>query len=733
MKKCAKILYRISSLALAVLTVISISLAIPVTAQATTLTTGSTSYQVTEKSYDIAVVFDNSGSMYDNEAWCRAKYAMEVFASMLDYDDGDKLRIYPMWGVTTDGSQPGSGGSYSAIEIRSKADIDKISNLYTVAPSSTPFAPALEAHAYMKTSTATDKWIVVLTDGEFNQIERGVSSGTLSASDLKNRLLGLATNDIKVQYLGFAGASELKSEEAKNFYAKKSTDTSLKDDLIGICNAIFQRSILPDNRLKGQTLKLDMSMKNLIVFAQGSNARIESLVDASGNRIRITLDSGQRKWSSIAAGGEYRTAPVDDTLAGQVVTFAACPAGEYTLNYSGADAIQIFYEPDVAVKVTLTDSDGQVVDGAAGQIVSGEYTINSIIVDSKTGEDVTSHELLGKDVSLETKVTQSTAPETKVYANGSKIDLTPDAATDIVVVGTYLKDYTITSDSNHDLAWLKGISVVEPAAQFVVEANVLQEQSWFKIKKHDEWKPIRVTMTLDGQPLNDAQLAAAQPTVTTSGNLRCRCEAVPGASAYDIYLAQDENGKFIEPESGEYTLSVSATHTSEYGQAYTDKDEVSFDIQWYSKFWQWLLWVVIAIILLIIIMMILNHPTMPSAAYLKTKNTCQPIKINGTSVALSTDLYPGELRCEAKACTPLKVKGKTTAAFEVKRVVPNGGVNWFEIDGTRFKKVSGKYVNADGDTVETVKPKLRISDDTELKWNTNRHTATGRVFINHNE
>ena len=48
------------------------------------------------KSRAIAIVFDNSGSMYaqSNQAWCRATYATEVFASMLN--KGDVLKIYPM-------------------------------------------------------------------------------------------------------------------------------------------------------------------------------------------------------------------------------------------------------------------------------------------------------------------------------------------------------------------------------------------------------------------------------------------------------------------------------------------------------------------------------------------------------------------------------------------------------------------------------------------------------------
>ena len=52
---------------------------------------------------DIAIVFDNSGSKYENNnlAWCRAIYAMEVFASMMN--QGDTMTIYPMHEVEIDG------------------------------------------------------------------------------------------------------------------------------------------------------------------------------------------------------------------------------------------------------------------------------------------------------------------------------------------------------------------------------------------------------------------------------------------------------------------------------------------------------------------------------------------------------------------------------------------------------------------------------------------------------
>lgn len=701
-----------------------------VTLMATLSTANAASITKVEKSYEIALVFDNSGSMYANRAWCRAKYAMEIFASMLNYDKGDKLQIFPMWEITTDGSKPDSGGSYSAVEINDKNDLDKISNLYTVHPSNTPFEPITEAHNYLKSSTATEKWMVVLTDGEFNQNTRNQPA----AIDLQSRLSSLASNNIKVQYLGFGKAQKLNPDEAKGFYAKQSSDTSLKDDLIGICNLIFQRSILPHNRLNGTSLEIDLSMKNLIVFVQGPDAKISSLTDESGKEVRITLDSGQRKYSDIRAKG-YENAPLDNTLAGQVVTFAECPKGKYTLNYSNSDTIQVFYEPDVDIQVTLMNSDGEVVDPLSGEIIAGEYTVSSAIVDSSTKEDVTHHKLMGSDVILKTFVKPLNATDYTSYPNGAKIKFEPDSSTEVYVEGTYLKKYKI-STRNDPSAFPMPLAVKEPITDFEIETTVLQPQSWYKIKDHAKWNPIKVSMTVDDHPLTDEQLANTKITVEPSGDLPYWYEPVPGGSAYNIYIGRDENGKYIEPEKGKYKIKTTAAYTDEFGKENKDEDIVSCEIQRYSKFWRWLFWVLMVLAVLTLINMILNHPTLPAAVYLNISksHTCQSVKINGTSMNLSTDLYPGEIRCEAKPCTPLKNRRKTSAKFEIKSLSPGGGVKRYSIDQESFRRTGSgkKYVNDDGQTIEEMRPRIKISDETELKWVTNQDSVTGKIYINHN-
>ena len=800
-----------------------------------------------QKSYDIAIAFDNSGSMYTggNKAWCRAVYAMEIFASMLDYDNGDRLRIYPMWEVTTDGSTPSpSGGaeeSHEPIIVSSRADVDKISNIYTIYASGTPFTPVEKAYEYLKDSDASEKWLIILSDGSFNEKEPDVG--------VRERFLEIAKDGVKVQYLGFSGADDIAPDVSKGFYSKMSTDASLMDDLVAICNLIFQRSVLPTEYYDNGELNIDLSMRKVIVFIQGQGAKVNSLKSPEGRNITPLQTSGQRKYSELGTGGHIQgnDFSFDDTLFGEVVAFGECPKGVYTLDCTGAEAVQIFYEPDVDIKVSLTDDGGNSVDASSEGIEAGEYMMSSCIVDSVTGEDVTNHVLMGNDVSLVTYVRPSGASFATEYENGAKIVFKPDDETEVVVEATYLKDYTISTrddpsafplplkvkdptvdfevelkqvEKGYKLAgcsdWkpikavlsvagrpltadeMKNTSVSFPADNAVsvkaemladesaynlyigkdengntsisetgefnlcadftfideygkqvtysadatvnvsceldITATVEQSQSWYVLRDHENWQPIRLQLTLDGEPLTEEQLRQVEIIVEFNEDISYRCELSPSDSSYYVYVGSDDDGNFVSPSSGKYKIEVSAKYADSQGNGIAeDGDSDSFEIQKYSKFWRWLVWLIIIILIIASIIAILNHPTMPSSVYLKIKHTCQLVKINGTSVALSTDLYPGEIKCEAKAYSPFKNRGKTTAAFEVKNIKAVGSVEWFELDGTRFKKTGGKYLNDDGETIDKMKLRVIISDDTELKWKTSRHTVTGRIFINHND
>lgn len=681
----------------------------------------------TSKTYEIAVVFDNSGSMYDNQAWCRAKYAMEIFSSMLHYDTGDVLKIFPMWPVTTDGSNPETGGSYAGVEIKGSADINKISNLYTVSPSNTPFAPVMEANDALQASGASEKWLIVLTDGAFNQILRTDSTRKMSVDELRNRLIDISASGIKVQYLGFGGASSLNSDETKNFYSMKSSDSSLKDDLINICNTIFQRSILPYKYVNGKNINLDMSMRSLIVFAQGADAKIAGLKSSNGDSIEIKLDSGQRRFSNISAGGKYSNAPIDDTLAGQVVTFDACPKGKYELSYTGADAIECFYEPDVDIKMTLTNDDGETVDYTKGNIASGDYTVNYSIVDAVTGEDVTNAELMGSDVSLRSKVRTSDGTETP-FENGEKITLKPDASTKVIVEGTYLKDYTISTED--DPLAFPDLTVDFPKIQnFEIELTTEQLSSWYQIGKEDKWKPIRANITIGGVPLTDEQLERTKLELKFSKDIKYSTKPIHGESAFEIMVGYGEDGEYKKPNCGKYKMSAAATYTDEFGQDISDTDSIGFDVQKYSAVWRWLFWLLLLLLLLLLIIFILTRKAWPKEMYFYCPKGSGKINV-GKNLNAVSNIYPGVLSCKVERSSTLMRKFGRQSCIKVTKVDPAFNVKSFKIgSSSTFIKDGGKFLDSKGK--EFKEAYLRHNTKIEVEFSQkNKPPIAGKVCMN---
>lgn len=662
MKKKTKIICRISSLMLTLLMVLSVFTTLPVTATAATT-------EKVEKTYDIAVVYDNSGSMYvqGNMAWSRAKYAMEIFASMLDYNK-DKLTIYPMWAVTTDGSQPAatanSNDNVRPVSITSKADIDKITNMFTIDAATTPFEPVVEAYESLQRSNADEKWLIILTDGEFNHYYRGDEVDEDTDFGLKARLDQMTGNGIKMQYLGIGEAEDLPSDVANQFYAKKSTDVSLMGDLIDICNSMFNRSILPADRLNGNTLNLDLSMKNLFVFVQGADAKIVSLKNSGGQTIGDPAGVAPRKYSTIRAGRYdwperdemYRNAPYDTSLAGHIVTFEGCPKGTYTLDYVGdRDKIQIFYEPDVDIAVKIYDSFGEEVTKDY-EMIEGEYTIETKLVDAQTGEDVTNHKLLGGNVSLTTNLSTDGGQTYQEYGPNATVMLKADSVLDMYVEGTYLGKYKISTRDSNLLDWLKGKIVLAPAVDLRIE--VIKEQDQYVLTERDTWKTIKVTLYIDGMLLTQEQWDATRFELSVSDGLTCRIEPVPNESAYIIHIAQDADGNELSPEDGEYTITAIVENTNEEGRKTRGKtDDMVIEILQYPTLWKILFWSAVVLLLLIIWLIYMTRKVLPK------KIVLDPAGAEFDSISVGTLDYNFIKLSYKKKSRRMTIEGPPSAPF----------------------------------------------------------------------
>ena len=702
-------------------------------------TAGAAQTTKAEKTYDIAVVFDNSGSMYKNEAWSRAKYAMEIFASMLDFSK-DKLSVFPMWEVTTDGKTT-TGGSYDRIEITSKEAIDKIKNMYTPNPWETPFAPVKEAERYLKASAADEKWLIVLTDGGFTQYERNKDEYETIADEnptfnLRDELISITSSGIKVQYLGFGAAGKLDPDESSNLYSNKGSRGNVQEDLISICNTIFQRSVLDDDCYDEEDgeLELEMSMQKIIVFAQGSDAEIKGLSSEKGDKVEMLFNSDQRKWNDISAGASFAGAEPDKSLAGQVVTFGECSKGEYILDCTGADRVQIFYEPYLDIKVELINSDGNPVDYTKKELLEGEYTIRTTIIDGVTGEDVTDSDLLEIE-SLVTKYKTSDDEDYKVYSeygkkDGGTINFEAGKTVDILIEGRYLDVFTITSEGNPDF---KGLNFIVENIPFKATAEVLQKKSSFAHWPDNEWKKIKVSFTLEGQPLTKEQLDRVQFSFKFEEDLEYTYDTVLEESAIYIDISGNksmgedvlnENGKkekkIFEP-TGDYKFTVQASYTTEKGKTVTGGDTAEFEIIPIEKKYIDLLWLLIILLILTLITLWLLHPVLPKRVIISEGHFTKNATIKGSFKMPSRyDIRAVPVSGKAKVVPKMRnawIMSKLKPRRMNFRVVDVNcsGIGELTVDGVTYTCENGKLYDVAGQEVKTM-----IISNSAVSWDENK-------------
>ncbi len=405
----------------------------------------------------IAIVFDNSGSMYigDNKtAWCRATYAMEVFASMLNA--GDTLLIYPMHTIEVGGKQYTMDNPY---KITDSSQASTIREIHTPAAGGTPFASVNSAVQGLKQTQAAKKYMIVLTDGEFDGMNEKKTADTLKS---------YAGEAMTVMYLGIGGSAEIPGNaQSDSFIIKQAKNSSeVLSSLTAMCNQIFGRDTLPKNRISGNSVEFDISMSKLIVFVQGENVSGVNVVGSNGP-VGTKLSETSTKYGTK---GSNRGKDKDSSLQGMMVTYTDCSAGTYTIDYTGkATSIEVYYEPNADLDFVFTDADGNTVDPNA--LYEGDYKVSFGMKDAKTGKLISS-DLLG-------------APhyQGSYFINGQEYPITHDGHSGVVPISlkmgdtfdanltvTYLSGYTITKDSS-DFGWPEwGIKVSpRPAGEFKLE------------------------------------------------------------------------------------------------------------------------------------------------------------------------------------------------------------------------------------------------------------------------
>lgn len=330
----------------------------------------------------IAIAYDNSGSMFEDTRWNAAQYSVEVLAAMLD--EGDALAVFAM-------DQPGAKITVSGDQEATER-VDAIHNADLGFSEYTNPQPTQDAFDYLKSADASEKWLVITTDGEFNQ-----GGGIAQVQDVANQA---AAEGMNVIYLAIGNDTSVITEDANGgISVKRASSDNVLSSMTEVINQIFGRATLPSGCLDtgNGSLTLEVPMSQIVVFAQGEDVSIGKLTQDGGQGASViprTVSVSHVQNAPEGASASGRNHPVDDQLRGVVATFDSnLPAGVYHVDVAGAQNTAVYYVPYVSIAVGLTGEDG--VDltldpTEANTLYAGTYQPNFSMIDPFTNEPLSS-------------------------------------------------------------------------------------------------------------------------------------------------------------------------------------------------------------------------------------------------------------------------------------------------------------------------------------------------------
>lgn len=451
----------------------------------------------------IAIVFDNSGSMYtrNNPAWCRATYATEAFAAMLN--QGDVLQIYPMNPIKIGGKEYTMN---SPFQITDASQASMIRDMMTEDAGDTHIESIDCAKDGLKKLKADEKYLIVLTDGGTFTKNGNQLSKDRTKKELDTRVTEYAGEDLTFMYLGIdPDACIPGTPESEYFFKEHAKDSKdVLSALTEMCNQIFGRDILPESRHTETSMEFDVSMKKLIIFVQGTDI---ADLKITGDGVGTVASSQQIKYSEKGTTDkQYEKNQTQDTsLQGMMVTYTDCAAGTYSIDYSGsATSVEVYYEPDVDLDFVFTNVDGSEVNPDA--LYEGEYKVSFGMKDAKTGK-LTNSDLLGKPEYKGSYFIngEEHAIECNDASGEVEVKLNMDDTFDANLTVTYLSGYTISKNST-DFGWPEGGIKVAPRPVGEMKLEITGGDELYSLQELEKGSPFIAKVYLAGQQLTGKEL-----------------------------------------------------------------------------------------------------------------------------------------------------------------------------------------------------------------------------------
>ena len=682
-----------------------------------------------EPSRLIHVVYDDSYSMIKTggsyvDTWCKTKYSMEVFAALLGAND--TMNIYYM----SDFDQGANGspkltlkGGDTAANVKSVHDLLSPDD---TARMNTPFKAVEAAYRDLLNADGAgrEKWLVVLTDGAF---ETNVRNQKKNPAEVDAFFAGTDPS-VNVMFLAIgSGAAQIHAGDKPQFFFRTAqTSDQILNNITDMGRQMFNSHKLELG--SDGKISFDLPMSELVVFAQGQDVKIEGITDAEGKPIPGGQAEAQVRFSDKPyVNAQDPSIIVDTALAGKVKVFQGeYPEGDYQVKVSGAETVEVYYKPDVAVNMFLTDANGNSVTEME-KLEAGTYTLDFGFVKPGTVERLPESKLLGA-VKYEARISNNGVVSETVYQPGDSIQLEEGDVT-VEAIARYL-DYNSVRTNMSYRVWKNkavGYEVLDDTV-FRVKPNGIESDG-----------PYRVKLTLDGRDMTEAEWAEfgvptvtrdksvkkfyGDPVVTKTGEIGV-IEITPG-------LKGDKAKGYLYGDMP-YTINYQEIHGDEVWSGYGEGTmHISDGRTWLQQHWRMV--VRLAILLAILALIIMYLPGvkayLPKRVRKRPRIDCVPLSLYGQRYTAhgtcSKDLWKTFVPIMAETATlryaPPGVSGATPLKLKAtrkrNRMLVRNASNFVEKDFIHFDGESIEKEKAKGFTIGVGTTIEVFSEDTHYTCN----------------
>lgn len=487
----------------------------------------------------INVLYDDSRSMYwdGSKRWCAAKYALEVFGAMLG--ENDLMNIYMINDdkiITVQGSDP------KRVET-----IHKMNSRYWGT-----YFKSLErtASAIKKVNNADERWLVVVSDGEFQDANN---------SQVQKCIDSCTKEGIKSVYLMIGGNPVITDDPAHYAFSRGVKDST--DDILlqvtNVANQIFEHQVLPDSRIsKGDSktsINIDIPVEEIVVFAQGEGAKIGSLEYNGKEQKPVDTHTVRHSGDVLPENpDDLDMIKVDESLYGVVARFKD-PSGifekdTFPVGVSGASLVEYYYKPAVNVNCELYLGNQKIPPNSTG-LEAGKYKVKMNFTHPVTGEVVSSPLLDVAEFSLKAV---NNSDEFVIDGTSGEVDL-KKGTVEIHAVAELPGNIELRSDKNYKVQQSLKVELVSDPPVYKQEELISQEPRGITVKVSD---------AEDGSPIPSDSVNNMQFTVFDgSADGKLTWEWIKNSDNTWTGIPRSADGTMGSLPTGKTDITITADYT----------------------------------------------------------------------------------------------------------------------------------------------------------------------------